>query len=269
MQKSGRALRLNIVLPDRDMAEEGSYNFRSLLGIVRNAERPATRKGGSDLDRRGFLGTTDITVNYMVRLAAPVADSKKLFRARIDRSQTVRGEGRVSLMRSLAPVLFRPELSYPPGTLQPPQTPLRQFDDDLAYMKWNFGGVTLGDPPSGEADRERVKVLKDNFELEALTLRGMAGGGSGVRGPADVRPPPGGNPAGFWAGDRAGGRAGCAGAGLCFPRAVQGKKADAVTGQARWCVSGSVRGRLSHTRGKAAGIENSSSAVLHWFWRAP
>ena len=47
------------------------------------------------------------------------------------------------------------------------------------------------------------------------------------------------------------------GLGYVFHERFKAKKADAVTGQAGYNVSGSVRRRLSHTWGKAAGVENS------------
>ena len=79
-------------------------------------------------------------------------------------------------------------------------------------------------------------------------------GVSGVRGPVDVQ-----NPAWRQPGRVLGRRSGwlhwdCV---MFFDERFKAKKADAVTGQAGYNVSGSVRRRLSHTWGKAAGVENS------------
>lgn len=54
-------------------------------------------------------------------------------------------------------MLLRPEGATPPWARQAPR---QQFDDDLAYAKWNFGGVALWEPPAGEADAALHDAVK-------------------------------------------------------------------------------------------------------------
>jgi hypothetical protein len=195
LQASGHPYRLNFVLPADDMGETGVYNFRRLMGFIAAAERPRPGTDGPTapsgdglaaapgLQRTSsskqvdlepltpLVGTTDIEVYVIPLLSAPTTTSKKQLRERIDRSEKVKGPDRVYLLRSLVPMLLRPGSER---LADAQQSLLRQFDDDLAYMKWNFGGTSLWETPTDPADP---------IDAELITKLGNRYGASGP-GPA-------------------------------------------------------------------------------------
>jgi hypothetical protein len=170
MQRSGRAYRLNIVLPAQALDEQGSYNFARLMKIKKSAERPQADPGAYAKVRTGYTGTSDIVVNFVVLLPEPTAESKKALRARLDASDTVKGMDRDVLLRSLLPLLLPPAATPPPWPLETPET---QFDADLAYAKWNFGGVALWGPPGGPGDATTMAQVGENFRPEREALDGL------------------------------------------------------------------------------------------------
>lgn len=162
-QRPTRAYRLNLVVPDHQIGEDGPYSFRSLIAFVENAEPP--RKGKNVAQEHKILdykGHTDITVEYLVLLGEPTTKRKKVLREKLDATSTVQGHRRIALLDSMIPILLHPR-GDKPAALTPDDD--KQFDDDLAYMKWNYGGVAsfptpVKDMGTGETVLTR---LRENF----------------------------------------------------------------------------------------------------------
>ena len=156
LQQTRRSYRLNIVIPgDRTNDDGGVYKLQDLMGYIQLAEPRRTSKQVDAREKSAYKGTSDITLEYLVLLSDPTTDTKKVLRARIDQSEAVKGADRVAFLDSLVPVLLTPPVEKPPWARQDSG---KQFDDDLAYMKWNYGGVTLWDPPDGTANADHSKL---------------------------------------------------------------------------------------------------------------
>ncbi|HUG25455.1 putative Ig domain-containing protein, partial [Piscinibacter sp.] len=65
MQRSGRAYRLNVAVPDQLLGDEGPYGFAQLLDYIELAELPQTSKGVEHEHKLRYKGTTDIVVEYL------------------------------------------------------------------------------------------------------------------------------------------------------------------------------------------------------------
>ena len=169
MQESGRRYRLNVVVPDHRLADQGMYAFDQLTQLIEKAEPARTSKKVDANEKMGlYRGTTDITVNYLVLLSDPTTDTKKALRTRIEKSEEVKGARRVSLLESMLPMLLRPPAGKPPWARQAPGA---QFDDDLAYIKWNYGGLVLWElPAQALGDKDRLKMLQDNYRDDTRRL---------------------------------------------------------------------------------------------------
>ncbi|MDP3084831.1 MAG: hypothetical protein Q8N44_14240 [Rubrivivax sp.] len=157
MQRTGRPYHLNIVVPAAELGENGRYRFDEMVKTLHSAVPRLKRADPGSLDQ-DFEGKTPISVNYIVQVAEPAGANMKALRARIDQSTSVRGQHRVSLLRSLLPMLLSPHSQQPPWARQ---TPIKQFGDDLAYAGWNFGGAALWEPPSATAQPDMSKAVTD------------------------------------------------------------------------------------------------------------
>lgn len=169
-QLSGRRqgrYRLNIVVPDHQVAEDakdGLFTFAEMKEFIEQAEPRRPGKKVDAAERTLNVGTTEITLDYVVLLSDLTTDTKKSLRARLDRSSNVTGVHRVVLLESLLPALLRPTAVR---ALWGPDAPAEQFRDDLAYMKWSFGGVALWElPNTSAADRPLVEHLVAQFRLD-------------------------------------------------------------------------------------------------------
>ncbi|MBL8348253.1 MAG: hypothetical protein JNN03_22675 [Rubrivivax sp.] len=171
MQARKRRYGLNVVVPAERMAETGPYAFEKLIDLVEKAEPVRTSKRVDANEKSLYQGKTDITVTYLVLLPEPASVHKKALRERIDRADPPKGGRRVALLESLVPVLLRSPAGQPPWSRQPPK---QQYEDDVAYMKWNFLGTALWELPGrADGDPERAETLRklyrvDNRRLPAL-----------------------------------------------------------------------------------------------------
>jgi hypothetical protein len=138
MQRSGRAYRLNVAVPDQLLGDEGPYGFAQLLDYVERAELPRTSKGVEHEHKLRYKGTTDIVVEYLVLLGEPTSVRRKELRAKIDATTLLQGHRRIAFLESAVPVLFHAR-GEKPAPLSPDEAD--RLDQDLAYTKWNFGGV--------------------------------------------------------------------------------------------------------------------------------
>lgn len=162
MQKTQRPYALNIVVPATEIGQDGAYNFKQLWGYIQRAQKLTEANalaGAADSD---YLGTTDITVSILALLAEPTGQAKKDLRASADKNDVLHGHSRVALLNAIAPVLF-----HAAGNtgLAGASINERQMDDDIAYFKWQFGGMglwplPLQDTATGPAIYKR---LAENF----------------------------------------------------------------------------------------------------------
>ena len=152
MKQRKRGLQLNVVVPAERVLETGAYNIGWLWDNWLAHEDGLSPKAKEDRRQAAGVGKakrkeqrTDVTVNYLVLLAEPTSDTKKQLRSQLDASRTVTGEQRVRLLQSLVPMLVQQHLG-PVATL--PATQQKQLEDDLAYMRWNYGGAGVWPLPA-------------------------------------------------------------------------------------------------------------------------
>jgi len=163
MQKRGHSYAINIVVPDSQLGDDGAYGFEQLMGYLRLAERPDNPRLPEGAEPEDYAGSTDITVGILVWMREPTGDSKRLLRARIDDTEVIVGHRRVAFLNAVAPILFHaggvPD-GTPPGSADP-----AQLDADLAYFKWQYGGVGfLPMPLSGNETGQRLtRVFAKNY----------------------------------------------------------------------------------------------------------
>ena len=162
MQTSRRSYALNIVVPNEQVGIDGAFSWTQLVEFIHLAERKDNRTIPEGSNTSEYVGTTDITVSLLVPLPEPVTLTKKQLRRRIDDNQVVTGHNRVALLNSIVPVIF-----HPSGAGAPPlvKGDADQLNDDLAYYKWNFGGVAFWPPPvAGQGGGDQVlDLLGSNF----------------------------------------------------------------------------------------------------------
>ena len=162
MQKTQRPYALNIVVPATEIGQDGAYNFKQLWGYIQRAQKLTEANALAGAASSDYLGTTDITVSILALLAEPTSQAKKDLRASADKNDVLHGHSRVALLNAIAPVLFH--AAGNPG-LAGASINERQLDDDIAYFKWQFGGMglwpmPLQDTATGPAIYKR---LAENF----------------------------------------------------------------------------------------------------------
>jgi hypothetical protein len=166
MKRGSTDLVLNIVVPDTQIGHDGAYRWDALMDYLWKAQKASNPiiPEGSDLRkyRRAVDGEADITVRLMVPLSQPTTLSKKELRRRIDDNELVKGHDRVALLDSIVPVIFHPA-GDKPVPLDADEA--KQVNDDLAYYRWNFGGVAAWPlPVRGQgAGGHLLCLLESNF----------------------------------------------------------------------------------------------------------
>lgn len=137
MQESGRAYRLNLVVPQDLLGDDGPYTFRLLMDLLHKAE---TRRRAKAVEPDNpYKGTTDILVSFLVVVPEPTRDTKHDLRAKFDNTKQVEGPQRNALLESVVAVYLFP--GGPPRPLA--EAERTAFDANLAYAQWNFGGSGL------------------------------------------------------------------------------------------------------------------------------
>lgn len=180
MRARKRPLRLNVVVPDHLIGDTGTYSIdwlwrtwiateEGLSDAQKEARRTAAHAGKSA--RMDFHD--DVTLQYLVLLSEPTSAMKKSLRARLDASRTVTGDMRVRLLQNMVPVLLHQQA----GKVEPLSAKRhQQLEGDLAYLRWNYGGVALWPLPaqnlgSGLAVQEAVRrAYSETPELAQRTL---------------------------------------------------------------------------------------------------
>lgn len=166
MKAGSTDLTLNIVVPDTQIGLEGAYRWDTLMDYLGKAQKSTNPiiPEGSNLKqyRPADDPGVDITVRLMVPMAQPTTLSKKELRRRIDDNELVKGHDRVALLDSIVPVIFHPA-GGDPAPLADDEA--QQVNDDLAYYRWNFGGVATWPIPVRDlgAGRHLLCLLESNF----------------------------------------------------------------------------------------------------------
>ena len=147
MRARKRPLRLNVVVPDHLIGDTGTYSIDWLWQAWTGTEKGLSdaqkeaRRAAAYADKSARVEhRTEITMQYLVLLSEPTSSMKKALRARLDASKTVTGDMRVRLLQNMVPVLLHQQ-SGKVGSM--PAKSHDQFEDDLAYMRWNYGGFAL------------------------------------------------------------------------------------------------------------------------------
>jgi hypothetical protein len=140
MQKTKRPYALNIVVPATEIGQDGAYNFEQLWGYIRHAQKLTDVNALAGAVDSDYEGTTDITVSILALLAEPTSQAKKDLRASADKKDVLHGHSRVAVLNAIAPVLFHAAGN---AGLVGADINGGQMDDDIAYFKWQFGGMGL------------------------------------------------------------------------------------------------------------------------------
>ena len=153
MRARKRALRLNVVVPDHLIGDTGTYSIDWLWQAwiateegLSDAQKEARRVAAYADKSERVEHRTDVSMQYLVLLSEPTTLTKKHLRGRLDASKTVTGDMRVRLLQNMVPVLLQ---SGQDASL--PALVHEQLEDDLAYMRWNYGGFAMWPLPSPAA----------------------------------------------------------------------------------------------------------------------
>lgn len=144
MQKTKRPYALNIVVPAAQIGKPGAYDFTHLWDYIQRAQKLTAANALVGAQESDYKGTTDITVTALVLLEEPTSQAKKDLRASADASDTIHGHTRVAVLNTIAPVLFHAAGN---AGLLGMSLDEQQLDDDIAYFKWQFGGMGVWPMP--------------------------------------------------------------------------------------------------------------------------
>ncbi len=102
--------------------------------------------------------------NILVFLNEPSSEQKKRLRMQLENE--FKGEARVEAQQKIIPVLGRLTLG------EESAEPHRQFIDDLAYLKYNFGGIGLWNLPlTPQTDKGKVNIENPVMSIFDFTLK--------------------------------------------------------------------------------------------------
>ncbi len=163
LRQQPRPLTLHLVVPKELMGQPGAYQFDDLIAYV---ERRPSGSAPPAPSAPISLGSPD--VRLLVLLGEPTTQTKKEMRAAIDYTQLVVGRRRVYLLNHVSPLAMI--------NRHPPKGALalgEQYDDDLAYYQWVFGGVALWPMPraSGGHDAQVLERVSFNYPDQAHWTR--------------------------------------------------------------------------------------------------
>ena len=162
MQTTKRPYALNIVVPASEIGKPGAYDFSHIWGYIQRAQKLTEANALAGAQESDYKGTTDITVSVLVLLEEPTGKAKKDLRASADATEALHGHSRVAVLNAIAPVLFHAAGN---NGLAGMSINEQQFDDDLAYFKWQFGGMGLWPMPlhDSKSGPSVYKQLAENF----------------------------------------------------------------------------------------------------------
>lgn len=193
MERTGHDYRLNLVVPDHLMVAGSAYSVEDLLDYMLRtgslpSSRPADARQVDHAARRGAIQT-----QLLVLLREPTTDTKKALRERMDHNDALQSHVRAEFLESLLPVMVYPRSRAPAAASAPAAgeggKPAAvadgddagaagnvlsggeafQFDADMAYYKWQFGGLALWPvPAAGQGSSDVVSgLLRNNFRAKS------------------------------------------------------------------------------------------------------
>jgi hypothetical protein len=182
MRRSGRDYALNIVVPDHQISEEGAYGFGQLMSYldaanpaaIEQAAEPAASAAssgtGSLYKRSRAKGNVSVTLLVMVR--EPTGNNKKALRARVDGTETIQGHRRIEFLDAVSPLIFHSGSDPQAAATSLVET---RLDLDLAYFKWQYGGVGFWPLPLGDAGNGKSisDILAHNYVAAPRSALGV------------------------------------------------------------------------------------------------
>ena len=164
MRRNDREYALNLVVPATRLGADGQV--RTMDSVRRLLERTGSiavvRRAGLDAAADVAHGPGIIKTRLLVLLNEPTTDTKKDLRAALDLSPALQSHQRKDVLRSLAPVMSYAVADKPQMLSGEARF---QFDADLVYHEWSFGGVALWPvPAAGRGTSSAVQaLLLENF----------------------------------------------------------------------------------------------------------
>jgi hypothetical protein len=173
MQTARRSYQLNFVVPDQQMGDEDSaFGFQQLADLMETAQPRPRSDNTDDQTLQRYRGTTEIQVFYLLLMGEPTHHRKIELRMRVDETPVLHGHRRVAFLQGLIPVQFavRADKFVPMA----PDT-ISRVDDNLAYLRWNFGGAGFWPVPvdglgQGAAMRDLISA---NYRPESGVTSGL------------------------------------------------------------------------------------------------
>lgn len=140
MERTGRDYALNIVVTESQLWDKDSaHGIEDMLEYLERT-RSMAKSSSENAPPEPEAQRSRIKTRLLVLLAEPTTDTKKHLRAMLDRTELLQSHTRIAFLDSLMPVML-----FPGGTEPAPMAGVAafQFDADLAYHNWQFGGVAM------------------------------------------------------------------------------------------------------------------------------
>jgi hypothetical protein len=167
MEATKRPLTLNIVVPEDQLwVKDSAFSVADMQEVMERT-RSLYRRSSANAPPEPQAQRGSVTTRLLVLLAEPTSDTKKRLRAQLDRDEELKSHTRIAFLDNVIPVLLFPT---GPEPLELTGATAFQFDADLAYFDWQFGGVALWPVPVagvGASDSARSLLLhnmRDNKE---------------------------------------------------------------------------------------------------------
>ncbi len=142
MRSHDREYALNLVVPATRLGADG--HVRTLESVRRLLERTGSitvvRSAEQNGETDAVAGPGRVKARLLVLLNEPTTETKKDLRAALDRSDSLQSHQRKNVLKSLVPVMSYAVADKPRMLDGDEQF---QFDADLVYYEWSFGGAAL------------------------------------------------------------------------------------------------------------------------------
>ncbi len=159
MRRSDREYALNLVVPATRLGADGQV--RTMDSVRRLLERTGSitvvRRAGPDAPGDAVNGPGIIKTRLLVLLNEPTTEMKKDLRAALDLSPALQSHQRKDVLKSLVPVMSYAVADEPQLLSSDARF---QFDADLVYYEWSFGGAAMWPVPvAGRGTSDAVQAL--------------------------------------------------------------------------------------------------------------
>lgn len=138
LEAADRGLTLQVVVPAAELSREDGIARAVRLLELTGSIRPSGDNGVGQGPRQALRPR--VRTHLLVLLDEPSTDTKKALREDLDRSTRLQSHQRVDFMNALLPMM-----AHPAGDTPAPLSARQafQFDADLAYYDWQYGGAGL------------------------------------------------------------------------------------------------------------------------------